>query len=203
MIQNYKNIDTKRRTDLCRIMTKCGSDKGNGHNYTIFYSVLFEKIRNEKLNIFEVGLGTNNVNIPSNMGKNGIPGASLRGWKEYFQNSDIYGADIDKDILFSEDRIQTFHCDQTNPEIIKDMWEKIPVEFDIMVDDGLHTFEANICFFENSFHKLKQSGYFIIEDIWECNREKFESWFSNRNINYQYIGLNPHTDNNFILIWKM
>jgi len=37
--------------------------------------------------------------------------------------------------------------------------------FDIIIEDGLHTFDANVCFFENSIHKLNQNGYYIIEDI--------------------------------------
>ena len=37
--------------------------------------------------------------------------------------------------------------------------------FDVIVDDGLHQFHANVCFFENSIHKLKDDGIFIIEDV--------------------------------------
>ena len=101
--------------------------------------------------MFELGLGTNNVNVTSNMGTNGRPGASLYGWSEFFPNSKIFGADIDKGILFNTDRIKTFYCDQTNPDII--------------IEDGLHTYEANVCFLENSIHKLKVNGYYIVEDI--------------------------------------
>jgi hypothetical protein len=106
------------------------------------------------------------------MGENGRPGASLYGWQEFFPNSDIFGADIDSNILFNTDKIKTFYCDQTNPNIIKYMWnEKILQEnFDIIIEDGLHTFSANVCFFENSIHKLKPNGYYIIEDI--INDEK-------------------------------
>jgi len=101
------------------------------------------------------------------MGSDGKPGASLYGWSEYFPNSEIYGADIDKDILFNTDKIRTYYCDQTDSEVIKQMWTEPNLQdnFDIIIEDGLHTFEANVCFFENSIHKLKPNGYFIIEDI--------------------------------------
>ena len=33
------------------------------------------------------------------MSINGKPGASLRAWRDYFVNSVVYGADIDKNIL--------------------------------------------------------------------------------------------------------
>lgn len=169
-------------TPLCEIMGKNKSDKGDiditnsWHNYTTFYYSIFNPLRYNNLRIFELGLGTNNVNIPSNMGKNGTPGASLYGWRDFFPNSDIFGADIDTNILFNTNKIKTFYCDQRNPEIIKKMWDEseLQEQFDIIIDDGLHKFDANVCFFENSIHKLKQNGFFIIEDILLKEEKLFE-----------------------------
>ena len=39
------------------------------------------------------------------------------------------------------------------------------VNFDIMIDDAIHTFEANKTFFLNSVHKLSKNGIYIIEDV--------------------------------------
>lgn len=166
-------FDEKKNTTLCEIMGRNRSDKGHinisesVHNYTTFYFSIFNEIRNKNLRIFELGLGTNNINFVSHMGPNGRPGASLYGWSEFFPNSKIFGADIDSGILFRTDKIKTFYCDQTNPHIIKYMWneEDLHENFDIIIEDGLHTFNANVCFFENSIHKLNKNGYFIIEDI--------------------------------------
>lgn len=38
------------------------------------------------------------------------------------------------------------------------MWKNDDLvdNFDIIVEDGLHTFDANVCFFENSVHKLNK-----------------------------------------------
>jgi SAM-dependent methyltransferase len=164
------------------------SDKGHEninaswHNYTTFYYSIFNEISEKPLRVFELGLGTNNVNLPSNMGRDGRPGASLYGWQEFFPNAQIFGADIDRDILFSSDRIKTFYCDQTSPEAIKSMWDEPELQsnFDIIIEDGLHTFNANVCFFENSIHKLNPGGYFIIEDILRSEEylfmKKFEEW---------------------------
>lgn len=174
-------FDERQMTPLCEIMGRNKSDKGNininecWHNYTTFYYSIFNELRDKSLRVFELGLGTNNVNIPSNMGENGRPGASLYGWQEFFPNSQIFGADIDGDILFNTDKIKTFYCDQTNPHIIKYMWNdsNLQENFDIIVEDGLHTFNANVCFFENSIHKLNPNGYFIIEDIVHYEEELF------------------------------
>jgi hypothetical protein len=118
-------FDETKSTPLCEIMGRCGSDKGSidimnsWHNYTTFYYTIFKDLREKELRIFELGLGTNNPNIPSNMGPNGVPGASHYGWSDFFPNSHIFGADIDTNILFNTEKIKTFYCDQRNPEIIK------------------------------------------------------------------------------------
>jgi len=174
-------FDEKKHTPLCEIMGRHNSDKGHinitnsHHNYTTFYHSIFKDLCKEKLRIFELGLGTNNVALPSNMGENGRPGASLYGWSEFFPNSDIFGADIDLDTLFNTDKIKTFYCDQTNPEVIAEMWNEpmLHDNFDIIIEDGLHTFDANVCFFEHSIHKLNPNGYYIIEDITNHDSQLF------------------------------
>jgi hypothetical protein len=154
-------------------MTRNRSDKGNSnlqwawHHYTIFYYELWKNIKDKSLRVFELGMGTTDPNIDSNMGPNGRPGASLFGWSEFFPNSEIFGADVDKKILFETDRIKTYYCDQTDAECVRNMWLQPGLEdkFDIIIDDGLHRYFSNECFFENSIHKLKDDGYYIIEDI--------------------------------------
>jgi hypothetical protein len=168
-------------TDLCKIMKKNGSDKGLGwHNYTIIYDKLFNEKRNDELNIFELGIGSNDVSIKSNMGSNYNSGASLYGWSEYFKNSKIYGADIDKKILFENERIRTFYCDQLNKNSIMNMW-KHPLlsnlSFDIIIEDGLHTFDANLSFLINSIHKLRKNGIYIIEDLLPETVKCFDKYF--------------------------
>jgi len=214
---SYK-FDEKVATPLCEIMGKYQSDKGHKniqkswHNYTTLYYSLFKDMQAQPLRIFELGLGTNNPNIPSNMGVNGKPGASLYGWREFFKNSKIYGADIDSKILFKAERIQTFYCDQTHAHTVVNMW-KLPDltgMFDIIIDDGLHTFSANKCFFENSIHKLAPNGYYIIEDVLVNDIHHFEAVFQHWKTTYPTLSFTliriPSTvnanDNNVIVIKK-
>jgi SAM-dependent methyltransferase len=154
-------------TEMCRIMSRHGSDKGSTHNYTTVYSVLFAGRRSEPLRILEVGLGTNNPHLASSMGTAGKPGASMRGWRELFPYASIYGADIDRDILFEEERIQTFYCDQLDPEAIASLWSMPQLRggIDVIIDDGLHTFEANDCLMERSLQNLRPGGIYVVEDI--------------------------------------
>jgi glycosyltransferase involved in cell wall biosynthesis len=166
-VQTAKEMGLVSPRELCRLMTDFGSDKGSPlHNYTIVYDQLFSSFRDEDLLIFELGLGSIKVGAPSSMGPHGKPGASLRGWRAYFRNARIFGADIDPDILFEEDRISTFWVDQRDPTAIRALWNSVGDKvFDVIVDDGLHEASANICFFVESFEKLKSGGIYIIEDI--------------------------------------
>jgi hypothetical protein len=216
---NYYEFDEKTPTSLCIIMGRNKSDKGNisiktsWHNYTTFYDSIFNDIKDNNLRIFELGLGTNNISIQSNMGKDGRPGASLYGWSEYFVNSNIFGADIDKEILFSTDKIKTFYCDQTKPEEIKNMWmeEELQENFNIIIEDGLHQFDANVCFLENSIEKVKPGGYYIIEDIATNSLNRWEQYIDSikkqhNNMEFTLLSIPSQInriDNNLLIIKKL
>jgi hypothetical protein len=167
-VDQLRGINLYAPTPMCVTMTKYGSDKGNSwHNYTAVYFELFGKLRNRPLRIFELGLGTNNPNLASTMGVDGRPGASLRGWRELFPKSLVFGADIDRDILFTDDRIMTFYCDQTDSKAIAELWAQPPMreQMDILIDDGLHRFSGNASFLEGSLGHLRPGGTYVIEDI--------------------------------------
>jgi hypothetical protein len=158
-------------------------------------------------NVFECGIGTNDPSVPSSMGATGKPGASLRVWRDYFPNAQIVGADIDRNILFSDDRIRTFHCDQTKPDSIREMWAAVRVaEFDLMIDDGLHTVEAGTCLLENSFHKLRPGGIYLIEDVNPYSLIGFRQYFAGRPYRYDLVTLYREGgnlgDNSLVVIRK-
>ena len=136
-------------------------------NYAPLYSVLFNERRDQPLRIFELGLGSNNLDVLSNMGIFGAPGASLRGWCQLFPHALVYGADIDRRILFEDVRIKTFYCDQLDRSSIRELWSHPALRggMDIIIEDGLHTFKANISFLEASLDHLRPGGIYIIEDI--------------------------------------
>jgi len=197
-------------TELCDIMKTCGSDKGDDwHNYTETYEKMFAGMRLDVATLFEVGIGTNNKKFASFMKPNYTPGGSLRGWRDYFPNATVRGADIDPDILFTEDRIETFQVDQTNQDSIEVMLTSMgDDQYDIIIDDGLHTLPAAVSLFKHVNHKLKEDGLYIIEDIQKKESskyiEKFEALTDSVNMAFEYLEL-PHernkTDNTIIVIY--
>lgn len=174
ILEDWENnlIDKTTDTELCKLYQKYGSDKKGippqpEHNFPNLYIKVFEPLKNKEVNIFELGLGTNNPNLPSNMTANGRPGASLYAMAEYFTKASIFGADIDTDILFNTDRIKTFYCDQRDPTVINAMWENDILrnkEMHVIIEDGLHTYDASYCFLVNSLNKLAPGGVYFGED---------------------------------------
>jgi len=141
-----------------------GSDKANIHNYHRIYASIL-KNTNKELSILEIGLGTNNSDVASNMGLKGKPGASLRAFKDFLPLARIFGADVDKRILFTSDRIETFYVDQIKPETFNNLRDKLPSSLDLVIDDGLHSPNANIATLEFGLSMIKINGWVIVEDI--------------------------------------
>lgn len=162
------NSEYVEKLSLNDIIVKYGSDKVLS-GYANRYSVIFNDLRDKEINLLEVGLGTLKPEYESTfIGITGHydyyqPAGCLRAWKEYFKNGKIYGIDIADDCMISEDRIETFlfssleknSCDEN----LKDL------TFDIIIDDGLHTSDGQYNTFKNLFHRVKENGYYIIEDI--------------------------------------
>ena len=213
----YFTISTNMTPDkFSQLSSKYGSDKDclegvespyswPAHTYGTFYEFLFHNRRESIRYVFECGIGSNNLAVASNMGNKGKPGASLRLWLEYFPFCEIYAGDIDPQALISEDRIQSFQIDQTDPESIQNYWKQIPnIEFDLMVDDGLHNVNAGMTLLTNSINKLAPGGFYIIEDVSVNDLEAYSVLLMSKNISHYFVSLHRDKefgfDNNLIVI---
>jgi hypothetical protein len=153
---------------LTELISSYGSDKAH-NNYAATYELLFEPLRFNVIDFLEIGIGTLNPEADSNMalppwgGPNYTPGASLRAFKEYFPNGNIYGVDNQDDCLFTEPRITTFKCDSRNREKCDEVLTTL--QFDVILDDGSHSPISQTKTFRNLWHRVKNNGIYIIEDI--------------------------------------
>jgi hypothetical protein len=81
-------------------------------------------------------------------------------------NANVYGADIDKDILFESERIKTSYVDQMDSRTFNDLLNKFGnTKFDLIIDDGLHSIGANLNTLIFALNNLKDNGWIVIEDI--------------------------------------
>jgi len=195
-------LQNSTKNELSILCDLYGSDKGStvggtfyyetvAHTYTTIYEYLFNPIRNTVKNIFECG-----VNY----------GSSLRVWRDYFPNANIFGVDIDRKTLFAENRIQTDFIDQTNPCDIQAFFNKFDKDsFDIMIDDGLHTFEAATILLSNSIEYLSNNGLYIIEDLNLQAIQRFKEYikdYAYLNVRYWLMSTQGLQNNNLIVINK-
>ena len=202
-LQKLRSVNVLTPTKLCRLMTWYGSDKGSMtwygnyqtmgyHNYTTVYSALFSPLMERPLRVFELGLGSNNPNMPANMSVEGRPGASLRGWRDFLPQARVYGADLDRDVLFTEERIKTYYCDQCDATAIANLWAEPELRegMDILIEDGMHSFEANISFLNGSLEQVRCGGFYVVEDIQRKTHgqwlEVLEKDYGKRYPNYEF-----------------
>lgn len=166
-------------TDLCKLFIKYKADKYGFHSYSDQYFDLLNFFKDKYKNILEIGVGTKEV-MRDISGESYVPGASLRAWRDYFLNANIFGLDIEKTVLFSEDRIKCFYTDQSNAEELHKSINEIKIntndsnlKFDLIIDDGSHIPVHMI----NSFNTLKEylniNGIYIIEDILRSDLKLF------------------------------
>ena len=206
---NSQIVYSHKNNLFSSLCDKFGTDKGfidlkkrifynnyHPHNYADIYSLLFDHCRHDFKNILELGIGTNNPNLASSMGKKYKPGSSLRALKAYFTKANVFGADIDDSILFEEERISTFYVDQLNPASISKMWNEVGnIQMDLIIDDGIHTLEGCKMFFDNSIENLREGGVYIIEDVDPIFLIELYNYFKKKKYNVSIIKLNSSKHN--------
>ena len=155
-----------------------GSDKANifkkgnreGHGYSKFYTNHLNHLKNEQINILEIG---------------SYAGASAAAFAKYFPKANIFCFDINiSNFEYESKKIHVYGIDINNKKkinkIINEIFNKYQFSsFDLIIDDGSHNL-SDILFSLNHFFKyIKESGIFIIEDFKHPNYYRY-----NRNIDH-------------------
>lgn len=175
VLSRLSGIPTEQLS-LTDIANRHGSDKGSigvsvdwaGHNYTDVYEAMFSPMRDQPINLLEVGMGVPGENWEARIahGRNTGGGASIKTWYDYFPHAQIMGADINPAPHLDNDRTTTYVVDQGDPQSLQDFLGKIgDVEFDIIVDDGSHRPDHQQLTLGFLFGKVKPGGLYIIEDL--------------------------------------
>lgn len=187
--------------NLFELFIKYHIDKMNPNGYHHLYEKLLTPIKDKVANVLEIGLGTTDPTLVSNMDfavKTGYQtGNSLRVWKEFFPTASIYGIDIDEKAIFQEDRIATFACDSTDVPKMQGILNSVGKKFDLIIDDGLHTLEGNLGTLESTLPYLADDGIYIMEDINQHNDIYIEQLLSNNKFRKLTEGYNLQLHDGF------
>lgn len=128
-----------------------GTDKASGgHDYLSSYEALLGDLRHDEIKVLEIGVQF---------------GSSLRMWEAYFPNATIVGADIHPGVkVFTGGRVHTEVVDQGNlQDLVRLGTTHGP--FDLVVEDGSHTWGHQIDTFKTLFPYIKPVGFYIVEDL--------------------------------------
>jgi 8-demethyl-8-alpha-L-rhamnosyltetracenomycin-C 2'-O-methyltransferase len=155
--------------ELTILAEKYGSDKCPSilHTYTPEYNKIFNDIRTTTKSLLEIGIG--NFNLMSGIvGETYKPGASLRMWRDYFPNANIYSCDIVEEVVFQDERIHTWVANQRQPASLENLVTKIKemgtATIDIIIDDGSHLTLDQVVSFITLWKYVSPGGIYIIED---------------------------------------
>lgn len=130
-------------------------DKTIAHHYTQHYQTHFNKFKNKKINLLEIGVG--GYDNPYDGGQ------SLRLWKRFFSSGKIYSIDIYDKSALQQPRIKIFQGSQVDEDFLNKVTNEIG-DLDIIIDDGSHINEHVITTFKILFPKLKDGGIYVVED---------------------------------------
>ena len=166
-IQDYKDLeyDAEMAMILRNSFKKNGSDK-HLHSYEYIYAHIFSNYKVDKL--LEIGIGSQDESILSNMGNFGTPGGCLRTFSEILgEDSEIIGLEIDRKALFNEKNIKTYEFNQLEMEDIHKFSKTHKDYFDLIIDDGLHSNISIINTIYMSLKILNKGGILVIEDLFK------------------------------------
>lgn len=157
-------VDAERLNGL---FDRHGSDKGGRErNYGGVYLSVLALIPNPR-RIVEVGIGSGDRGVLSNMGAGARPGASLRAWREWIPGVSVVGADVDRNVLFQEDGIETCFVDQLEPASFCELRDRCRGGIDLLIDDGLHSVPAGLTTLSFWLGVAREGDWFVVEDVHE------------------------------------
>ncbi len=186
--------------NITEIFNKYGTDKGENPihgwegqslKYTEVYDRYFKDLRNNNVNLLEIG-----IHDPR------FPGASVSAWTEYFNYINFYGYDIIDCKKFEKYNVKTFKGDQNDGEDLIRFINENPVRFDIVIDDGSHILEHITKSFTYLFPRVRKGGYYFIEDLMVIDLNKLILFLENNKENLEIKNYTLFNNNWLILIEK-
>lgn len=164
-------IDTTHyNSNLCKIGAKFQTNKsglnlmGHRSGYTPYYDILFNKFKNEKISLAEIGIEKN---------------ASTKMWRQYFKKAQIYCFEYDEKKIKNARKHKLANTKYEKIDVsikssIKNSFNKINKKFDIIIDDSTHIFSDQINIIKEVSPYLKKNGILIIEDIYKYRKDHSE-----------------------------
>jgi len=156
-IKAYRKYYTISIMSLADIVDNTITDKNTLHSYLDTYTMLFSSKKETAKNVLEIGIQR---------------GGSIKLWRDYFTNAIVYGIDVEKlepqvpSCLQTDSSVVLYtEVDAYNTIWVKEKFIDTGLKFDILIDDGPHSYISMVRFIELYLPILEQNGILVIEDI--------------------------------------
>lgn len=146
---------------LSELAVRYGSDKGHqrveegagfyGQRYADMYERWCAPRRDQPVTILEIGVHE---------------GASIKMWADYMTQAKVIGIDTGPlpNVSAYGDRVRLFNADQYDVGALKSLVTHHG-PFELIVDDGCHEVEAQLCSARMLLPHVRAGGWYCIEDI--------------------------------------
>lgn len=160
-----------RGNQLVDLFNGAGSDKGTEvgvgrgaapHCYAVQYHELFRELREQQFRMLEIGLQSN----WEQPGYEPDDAPSLRVWREYFPQAEIYGYELNDFSFFSQEQTTIFRGNQGDREDLdRFLAEHGEDGFELILDDGSHASSHQQISLGMLFPHISPGGMYLIEDL--------------------------------------
>lgn len=138
LLEKYKELGSK-------------TDKEWGHKYiSYFYNDRLMPFKNKQIKVLEIGVQH---------------GYSIDLWNSFFTNATIVG--VDQEIVYNSEKSKNIFLHEMNAysdETIDFLFNEYG-KFDIIIDDGPHTYESQDYFLKKYDKILNDQGLIVVEDV--------------------------------------
>jgi len=172
--KNFDHLPILMKKTLDEIMLKHGADKASshpagGHDYARHYDRFFGALRDQKILLLEIGVGSGN---------------SHRGWLDYFPHAIVFGVDqvhstnawntpgpLSIDHLNEIAQADGFgrytfqRASQADFTFWKCLAADYPLDWTIIIDDGSHMIDDVVKTFDCAWPLVAHGGFYCIEDL--------------------------------------
>jgi len=184
---NKINLDKQKyitEENLDFIFKKFNTDKGTnfykknqilqGHGFAKFYEKNFQDIKNNDLNILELGV---------------LDGGSTASFFHFFKNAKLYCIDLNsREFKYKSNRINYFEINLRDKEKINNFVKDHLNFFDLVIDDASHLKSCILENLQNFIPSLKNQGFYIIEDY------KYPEFYKAKNDIFDEINISDLLD---------
>lgn len=178
--------------DIGELLNSCNSDKNSFHRYGNGYNLIFSEQflkKGRPLKVLEIGI---------------FNGASINAFSQIPYVDEVIGIDTNSSFTSNNPKIKLYTGNEFDAYSLKtlDVLKNNHEKFDIIIDDGPHSWESQEWFFRNYIELLNEGGVLVCEDVNENYLPDLKKLKQELDLYILDLRLNTNPDFNEFLVLK-